>query len=116
MLIFVQLQTFLEFLHSLDDLPDRAKLAVPELELPRLTLSGYPATGEFKLIIDGRHKGFARVMLGLLRAIADDYGALVLLEDLGGKGGEEEISIVLVESSFADGRDFSLAGPAEVGT
>lgn len=107
--------TFVEFLHSLDDLHERAKLAVPELELPKLYLLGYGDTGSFKLICNGPHEGFGRVMIGLLRAMADDYGALVLLEDLGGSGEAEEVSIVLVESSFADGRDFSLAGPVGAG-
>ena len=107
--------TFVEFLHSLDDLHDRAKLAVPELELPKLRLLGSCETGEFKLVCKGRHAGFGRVMTGLLRAMADDYGALVLLENLGERNGAEEISIVLVESSYADGRDFNLASPARMG-
>lgn len=107
--------TFVEFLHSLDDLHDRAKLAVPELELPKLTLQGYRATGGFTLHCAGPHKGFGRVLMGLLRAMADDYGALVFLEDQGGGDGYEEISIVLVETSFADGRVFDLAGSNRAG-
>ena len=102
---------FIEFLHSLDDLHDRAKLAVPELELPKLLLLGYRDPGGFKLLCRGPHRGFGRVMMGLLRAMADDYGALVFLEDLGGEDGREEISIVLVESNFSEGRGFSLAEP-----
>ncbi|MCK4711630.1 MAG: heme NO-binding domain-containing protein [Marinosulfonomonas sp.] len=102
--------TFVEFLHSLDDLHDRARLAVPELGLPKLRLEGYRATSDFKLVCKGPHKGFGWVMMGLLRAMADDYGALVFLEYQRGGDGYEEISIALVESCFADGRDFSLAG------
>lgn len=102
--------TFVEFLHSLDDLHDRARLALPELDLPKLRLEGYRDTGGFRLLCKGPHKGFGWMMMGLLRAMADDYGALVFLEYQGGGDGYEKISIVLVESSFADGRDFSLAG------
>lgn len=103
--------TFVEFLHSLDDLNDRAKLAVPELELPKFKLLKNGDAGGFTLICRGPHKGFGRVMMGVLRAMADDYGALVFMEYDGAGDGFEEISIALVESSFADGRDFSLAGP-----
>ena len=105
--------TFVEFLHSLDDLYDRAKLAVPELELPKLSLFENGEQGSFKLICKGPHKGFGRVVLGVLRAMADDYGALVFMEYHGGGDGYEEISLILVESSYAEGRDFSLAGPVE---
>lgn len=105
--------TFVEFLHSLDDLYDRAKLAVPELELPRLNLFADGDQGSFKLICRGPHSGFGQVMLGVLRAMADDYGALVFMEYNGSGDGYEEISIILVESSHAKGRDFSLASPIE---
>jgi len=104
-------ETFGEFLHSLDDLQDRARLAVPELDLPKLSLLGCPDSGSFKLVCKGPHKGFGWVMVGLLQALADDYGALVLLEHQGGGDGFEEISIALIESSYTDGRDFSLADP-----
>jgi len=103
--------SFIEFLHSLDDLQDRAKLALPELKLPRLTLIDCENAGQYKLSCRGPYKGFGRVMLGLLRAMADDYGALVVLEDQESDQGNEDISITLVESEFSDGRAFSLAGP-----
>lgn len=103
--------TFVEFLHSLDDLYDRAKLAVPELEMPQLTLLNDDGVGSFKLICKGPHSGFGQVMLGVLRAMADDYGALVFMEYHGAGDGFEEISITLVQSSYADGRNFSLVSP-----
>jgi len=105
--------TFLDFLHSLDDLHDRAKLVVPELDLPRLTLQGHQATGGFNLVCQWHHMGFGHVMLGALRAMADDYGALVFMEYQGGGAGLEMISIVLVESSYADGQEFGLAQVTE---
>jgi len=104
-------ESFVEFLHSLDDLQGRAKLAVPELEMPKLTLLGGQDKGGFRLHCTGPPKGFGRVMRGLLRAMADDYGALVFLEDMGDDGSYGEIAITLVQNQFAHGRDFSLAGP-----
>ena len=103
--------TFEEFLHSLDDVYDRAKLAVPELELPKFNLLEEDEQGRFKLVVTSPHVGFARVTMGLLRAMADEYGALVFLEYAGAGDGFEEISVVLVQSGYADGRDFSLAEP-----
>jgi hypothetical protein len=49
-------------------------------------------------------------MVGLLRAMADDYGALAVLEHLGDEPGcgEEVVAIHLLESRFAEGRRFDL--------
>ena len=47
-------------------------------------------------------------MLGVLRAMADDYGALAVLDHVGAADGEETITITLVETDFAQGREFEL--------
>ncbi len=105
--------TFVDFLHSLDDLHDRARLAVPELDLPKLELLGYRATGGFTLYCRWRHPGFGYVLIGVLRAMADDYGALVFMEHMGAEGCLERISINLLEARFAEGNSFSLAPDAQ---
>jgi hypothetical protein len=51
-------------------------------------------------------------MVGLLRAMADDYGALVMLERAGGSGDREVIGITLIETAFAEGRSFELGARA----
>jgi len=99
--------TFEEFLHSLDELHDRARLAVPGLNMPLLELRDHGATA-FTLIVTHEHPGFGHVMVGILRAMADDYGALALLDFQGRKDGVETIAIELLESSFAEGRHFEL--------
>lgn len=98
---------FVEFLYSLDDLSDRARLAVSDLELPQIELREH-GTNCFSLICQSEIKGYGFVLLGLLRAMADDYGALALLDYQGGGQGTETISITLVEGSFSDGRAFEL--------
>jgi len=103
--------TFVEFLHSLDDLPDRARLAVSDLDLPVLELDEHSA-GHFNLRCLSRHAGFGHMLMGVLRAMADDYGALVFLEHKGGRPGEEIIDITLVETAYAEGRSFDLGGSA----
>jgi hypothetical protein len=51
------------------------------------------------------------VIVGLLRAMADDYGALVLLEHIGADEEGETVSIHLLETRFSTGRRFDLAAP-----
>ncbi len=103
--------TYHEFLHSLDELPERARLAVSDLHLPALELREHTAH-EFSLVCSAGLHGFGRVMMGILRAMADDYGALVFLEYQGRQEGCDIISIKLVEAEFAAGRDFDLGARA----
>jgi hypothetical protein len=102
---------FAEFLESLEDLPDRARLAMSDLDLPAIALHVQGA-GTFRVEI-GRAEAaglrFGPVLLGLLRAMADDYGALVMLEHRGGDGAREIIEVRLLDAAFADGRAFDLA-------
>ena len=100
-------EDFVEFLHSLDDLPDRARLAVADLDLPQLELREH-ASDRFSLTVSARIDGFGHVMMGMLRTLADDYGALVLLEHRGGQSEIEVIDITLIETGYASGRSFEL--------
>lgn len=100
-------ESYEEFLHSLDDLPDRVRLAIPGLNLPPIELREH-AKGHFTLTSGSELPGFGSVMMGVLRAMADDYGALVMLEHDGHADGSDLFTITLVETAFAEGRDFSL--------
>ncbi len=100
-------ETYVEFLHSLDDLSDRVRLAVSDLKLPMLELREL-SPAEFQLYCYPGQQGYSSVMVGVLRAIADDYGALAMLSHDGRKGDVDVISIVLIESAFAEGRHFDL--------
>ena len=106
--------TYVAFLHSLDDLPGRARLAVEDLERPRLELRDH-AANLFSLQCHSRYHGFGHVMMGVLRALADDYGALVLMEFREATGGVEVIDITLIDSAYARGRAFDLGGRAASG-
>ncbi|MGV6849437.1 MAG: heme NO-binding domain-containing protein [Marinibacterium sp.] len=103
--------TYEEFLHSLDDLPDRTRLAVSDLHLPALEL-WEDGGGRFQLKCAPGLPGFSHVMIGILRAMADDYGALVFLEHEGATEGGDVIGIQLIEADFAEGRDFDLGARA----
>ncbi|MDF1728366.1 MAG: heme NO-binding domain-containing protein [Sulfitobacter sp.] len=98
---------FQDFLHALDDLPDRVRLAVPDLRLPHLSLHS-PCADRFLLRCAADMPGYGSVMTGILRAMADDYGALALIDHQGTARGKETIAITLVEAGFSPGRDFEL--------
>ncbi|MFT6674465.1 MAG: hypothetical protein ACJAVM_000648 [Sulfitobacter sp.] len=102
---------FADFLHSLDDLADRARLALSDLHLPRVELRDH-AKGQYSLICEAPVAGYGYVMMGVLRVMADDYGALALLEHTGGGQGIETVSITLVQSDYAEGRAFELGSRA----
>jgi hypothetical protein len=103
---------FVDFLHSLDDLPDRARLAVADLELPELELIEDRA-GTFRLRCAGKIPGCGHLFMGILRALADDYGALVLLDHKGIEGKSEIVEISLLETAFSKGRGFDLGARAQ---
>lgn len=100
--------TFTDFLHSLEDLPDRGRLALPDLHLPELSLSDLGG-GLFRLRCGKMIDGVGYVVVGLLRAMADDYGALVVMEHAGTENGDELVAIRLLDPSFAIGRPFELS-------
>lgn len=104
-------ETYQNFLLSLDDLPERARLAVPELDMPELRVHEFTDTN-FAVECRFAIPGFGWVLMGLLRAMADDYGALVTLDHAEFRGGGR-VRINLVEADFAEGRGFALGdGPA----
>lgn len=104
---------FADFVNSLEELPDRSRLALPNLEMPELELVELEH-GHFRLRCTAPLQGIGFFMVGLLRAMADDYGALVLLDHQGQDGGAEVISIQVADQSFNEARPFCL-GAATVG-
>ncbi len=101
-------EAFEDFLRSLEELPDRARIAVPDLELPNLKLNEC-GQGHFELRCIWQYDAFGHVVMGVLRGMADDYGALVLLGLKTAECGDEVIEITVAETSFAEGRSFQLA-------
>lgn len=98
---------FEDFLHSLDDLPDRARLALDDLVLPKIELREH-AAGSYTLSCQSEQSGWGYVLMGVLRTMADDYGALAMVDHKGGNRQGETLSITLLETEFSEGRDFDL--------
>lgn len=108
-------EDFFDFLHSLEDLPGRAQLAMADLRLPDLELRDF-SDNQFCLrclCTERWMQGFGHVLVGVLRSMADDYGALVLLDHRGRHAGTELIDITVIEMDYAEGRDFQLGGPTD---
>ncbi|MFV0245751.1 MAG: heme NO-binding domain-containing protein [Qingshengfaniella sp.] len=101
--------TYPEFLYSLDDLPRRARLAVPDLDVPQIEVSAR-GPNLFAVHCWSNFAGFSRVLGGMLRSIADDYGALVLIDfsDSDGDGAEDMLKVEVLRSAFVPGRPFRL--------
>ena len=72
-------EDYVEFLFSLEDVHDLASVVLPELDVPRFELTAHDETS-YTLDYRFEKVGFGAVFLGLLRAMADDYGALVLID------------------------------------
>jgi hypothetical protein len=106
-------ETFCDFVLDLEDLPERVQLAVPDLVLPAIEVLEH-APGRFCVVVGPGLPGFGRVLSGVLRALADDYGALVLSELQRCDEFACRIALTIAEARFADGREFRLA-VADVG-
>lgn len=98
---------FSDFLNSIEELPERGRLVLPDLDLPDLDLTDLGG-GHFRLRCVTGLDGAGHIMMGLLRAMADDYGALVLLEHQGSDAGGEVISIQIADQALYEARPFSL--------
>lgn len=95
---------FADFLHSLEELPGRARLAMPDLDLPEIHLTER-ASDRFILECRSHLHGTLRVLSGMLTAMADDFGSLCLIEPAGDDG----ISIRVLDQDHAVARPFDLA-------
>ena len=92
-----------EFLQSLDQLPGRAEMVVRGLGLPPLRVS--ETSGDaFRITLPGGHRLWICAMAGILRQMADDYGALALITT----GPGHRIVVEVPERRFASGRSFAL--------
>ncbi|PJF11324.1 heme NO-binding domain-containing protein [Pseudorhodobacter sp. MZDSW-24AT] len=100
--------TFRDFLHSLEELPNRARLALPDLHLPTIVLEDRGG-GQFTIRALPPFAGAGFILIGLLRAMADDYGALVLLDMMPSEREEDVISVLLLDEAHSEGRKFDLA-------
>lgn len=102
-------RNFPEFLHRLEELPGRAHMVLPELGMPALNVT--LEEGDWLVIaLPEGAEGWGAVIAGLIRAMADDYGALGLILADG-----RRIRVQVPDDAFAEGRGFTLGGRASRG-
>lgn len=98
--------SFADLVQSLEEVPGRARLALPDRTFPELSVTEL-APDRFEIRCLSRINGLPSVLIGILTAIADDYGTLCLI------GADEDgcISVRILDSMHAEGRRFDLARP-----
>jgi len=99
--------TFLDFLYSLEEVGDRGRLAMPDLDMPSIVVEPQDGSG-FRIRATWVLPGIGPILLGCLRAMADDYGALAFLTLDGIEGREECLLVQLLDTKHSAGRRFDL--------
>lgn len=94
---------FKDFLLRLEELPGRAHLVLPDLEVPRLQVEAEDQS--VWLVMLEPDPVWQHLLVGLIRGMADDYGALCLISVEG-----LSIRIDIWDEQFFEGRIFSLQG------
>lgn len=107
--------SFVDLLFALDEVDDRARIALPNLNLPQFRVEK-AASDDFVVTSRWVMPGAAAVLTGMLRAMADDYGTLALIERGGLSQDDgilvETISVRVIEDTFHEPREFNLGGAA----
>nr|WP_319247045.1 heme NO-binding domain-containing protein [uncultured Celeribacter sp.] len=102
-------EDFTEFLFSLNELEGRVGLALPQLQVPVLRVEAR-GPDRFHMSCRSDLPGFGFVLMGMTRAMADDYGVLAMLTHRGWSDAPvEEITITVLDRNFSQGRQFDLA-------
>lgn len=93
---------YTDFVLSLDQLPDRVGMVVPKMHLPPIAVDLLDDE-TFVVHLDDPNGRWCRVVAGILRQMADDYGALAVATVE-----VDTITLRVPEHGFADGRHFRL--------
>lgn len=100
---------FRDFLLRLDELPGRARLVLPHLVVPPIEVATSDQT--VWLILLDLDETWQHFLIGLIRGMADDYGALCLIS-----ADDAAIRVDIWDEQFAEGRLFSLQAMVASGT
>ncbi len=99
---------FSDFVDSIDELPERARLAVPDLNVPYVEVHD-TGPDEYRILVQSEFGRFGRILSGVLRAMADDYGCLSLIEWDGDGPDGEVITVKMLDGAYTEGRAFVLS-------
>ena len=97
---------FSDFVLRLDEMPSRAHLILPNLQLPAIEVT---QRGQSLLVrMTPPDSVWRHILVGTIRGMADDYGALCLIS-----GEAETIHVNIWDISFTEGRAFFLDDATE---
>ncbi|CTQ50319.1 heme NO-binding domain-containing protein [Jannaschia donghaensis] len=103
--------SFVDLIYSLEDIHDRARIALPGLGLPKFSMTE-PTANTFRICSVWHMEGGGAVLTGILRAMADDYGALALIEpgQSDRKNGKwhEFVGVTIFDQAHQEPREFTL--------
>ena len=99
--------SFEDFVLSLDDLHDRARIVLPGLELPKIATQMI-GPQHYNVDINSDAREWYPVLAGLLRGMADDYGVLAIVER-----DQAHLDVQIVDDRFAEGSQFSFTQRVE---
>ena len=99
--------SFEDFVLSLDDLHDRARIVLPGLELPKIATQ-MVAPQHYHVDITSDARDWYPVLAGLLRGMADDYGVLAIVERH-----EGQLDVRIADERFTEGSQFSFTQRVE---
>lgn len=102
---------YADFVSSLDELPERARLAVPNLDIPEIVVEEI-GPDEYRIDVISDFGRFGVILAGVLRAMADDYGCLSLIEWSSNAPSHETLQVQLLDGTYAEGRAFVLSAEA----
>ncbi|WP_375261509.1 heme NO-binding domain-containing protein [Palleronia sp.] len=103
---------FANFVQSMGDLPERARMVLPHATLPPISPVN-EGGGRWTIFCGREPRGMVHVIRGAVCAMADDYGALVTVELGPDDGSDHRLDVAILSDHFSEGRAFDLAARAE---
>lgn len=101
---------FSEFVESLGEFPRRAQMVIQSLKVPRVVVT-MPTAQSYEVTIDGGSDIWPMLLAGVLRGMADDYGALAVITVQG-----RRLAVDIAMSEYSMMRPFVLVPENATGT
>ena len=99
---------FADFVRSMGELPERARMVLPHATLPTIRPVD-DGQGSWTIFCGRSPAGMVHVIRGAIRAMADEYGALATVELGPDEGPDHRLAVVILSEHFSEGHAFDLA-------
>lgn len=101
---------FSEFVESLGEFPRRAQMVIQSLKVPRIVVT-MQTEQSYEVAIEGSGEIWPMLLAGVLRGMADDYGALAVITVQG-----RDLRVDIAMTEFSSMRPFALVPENAAGT